>query len=47
MLEFTECDAIRPHNVVSDQCGAVSSIKTCLLNLSWIPPVGPVNKTGM
>lgn len=46
MLEFTKCNPIRPLNVVSDQSGAVSSVKTSLLNLSGTPPVSPVNEAG-
>lgn len=46
MLEFTKRNPIRPHNVVSDQSGAVSTVKTALLNLSGIPPVSPVKEAG-
>lgn len=46
MLEFTKCNPIRPHNVVSDQSGSVSAVKTSLLNLSRIPPVSPVKEAG-
>lgn len=42
--EVTYCDAIRPHDVVRDQSGAVYSIKASLFDLCRTPPVGPVDE---
>ena len=44
MLVFTQCDAVGPLDVFSDQSRAVSSVQTPLLYLSRIPPVRPVDE---
>lgn len=41
---FTQSEAIGPEDVVSNQGDAADSIKTALLDLGWISPVGPVHK---